>query len=126
MRSQKKTQSSAKKNTAKKIEAQKYPSVAYELAEQIKAANGPEVRITVPGHTQRGGSPCPYDRVLSTRIGVTAAKMILDEEYGYMVGIVNGKMKKVPLAEVSGKLKMVSPKDSIIQEAKLMGISFGD
>ena len=72
------------------------------------------------------GSPCPYDRVLSTRIGVTAAKMILDEEYGYMVGIVNGKMKKVPLAEVSGKLKMVSPKDSIIQEAKLMGISFGD
>ena len=43
-----------------------------------------------------------------------------------MVGIVNGKMKKVPLAEVSGKLKMVSPKDSIIQEAKLMGISFGD
>ena len=116
----------SKKEYRKKIEAQKYPSVAYELAEQIKAANGPEVRITVPGHTQRGGSPCPYDRVLSTRIGVTAAKMILDEEYGYMVGIVNGKMKKVPLAEVSGKLKMVSPKDSIIQEAKLMGISFGD
>ena len=69
----------SKKEYRKKIEAQKYPSVAYELAEQIKAANGPEVRITVPGHTQRGGSPCPYDRVLSTRIGVTAAKMILDE-----------------------------------------------
>ena len=106
----------SKKDYKKKLEAKKYPSVA----------NGPEVRITVPGHTQRGGSPCPYDRVLSTRIGVTAAKMILDEEYGYMVGIVNGKMKKVPLAEVSGKLKMVSPKDQIIEEAKLMGISFGD
>ena len=116
----------SKKDYKKKLEAKKYPSVAYEIAEEIQAANGPEVRITVPGHTQRGGSPCPYDRVLSTRIGVTAAKMILDEEYGYMVGIVNGKMKKVPLAEVAGKLKTVSPKDQIIEEAKLMGISFGD
>ena len=116
----------SKKDYKKKLEAKKYPSVAYEIAEEIQAANGPEARITVPGHTQRGGSPCPYDRVLSTRIGVTAAKMILDEEYGYMVGIVNGKMKKVPLAEVAGKLKTVSPKDQIIEEAKLMGISFGD
>ena len=96
------------------------------MAKRIEAATGVETRATILGYMQRGGSPCPYDRVLSTRIGVTAAKMILDEEYGYMVGIVNGKMKKVPLAEVSGKLKMVSPKDSIIQEAKLMGISFGD
>ena len=116
----------SKKDYKKKLEEKKYPSVAYEIAEEIKAANGPEVRITVPGHTQRGGSPCPYDRVLSTRIGVTAADMILHDEYGYMVGIVNGKMKKVPLGEVAGKLKTVSPKDQIIQEAKLMGISFGD
>ena len=84
------------------------------------------MRITVPGHTQRGGSPCPYDRVLSTRIGVKAADMIMKEEYGYMVGIVNGKMKKVPLGEVAGKLKTVAPDDQIVQEAKLMGISFGD
>lgn len=116
----------SKKDYKKKLSAKKYPSVAYELAEEIQAANGTEVRITVPGHTQRGGSPCPYDRVLSTRIGVTAAQMIMEEEYGYMVGIVNGKMKKVPLEEAAGKLKMVSPDDQIIQEAKFMGISFGD
>ena len=116
----------SKKDYKKKLEQKQYPSVAYELAEEIKAANGPEVRITVPGHTQRGGSPCPYDRVLSTRIGVTAADLILHDEYGYMVGIVNGKMKKVPLGEVAGKLKTVNPKDQIIKEAKLMGISFGD
>ena len=65
--------------------------------------------MTVPGHTQRGGSPCPYDRVLSTRIGSEAAKLIMEEQYGYMVGIVNGKVKKVPLAECAGKLKMVEP-----------------
>ena len=53
-----------------------------------------ELRVTVPGHTQRGGSPCPYDRVLSTRIGSEAAKLIMEEQYGYMVGIVNGKVKR--------------------------------
>ena len=43
-----------------------------------------------------------------------------------MVGIVNGKIKKVPLGEVAGKLKMVSPDDQLVQEAKMTGISFGD
>ena len=108
------------------MEEKKYPSVAYELAEDILKRSGTEVRITVPGHTQRGGSPCPYDRVLSTRLGVAAAKLILDEQYGYMVGIVNNKTKKVPLKDVAGKLKTVSPDDQFVQEAKLLGISFGD
>ena len=75
---------------------------------------------------QRGGSPCPYDRVLSTRLGAEAANLILKEQYGYMVGIINGKVKKVPLGEVAGKLKGVSPDDQLIQHAKLIGISFGD
>ena len=85
-----------------------------------------EIRVTVPGHTQRGGSPCPYDRVLSTRIGSAAAQLIMDEQYGYMVGIVNGKIKKVPLAECAGKLKMVKPDSQEVLAAKRMGISFGD
>ncbi len=51
-----------------------------------------EVRITVPGHTQRGGSPCAYDRVFATRLGAKAAELILKEDYGYMVGIkMNGR-----------------------------------
>ena len=117
----------SKKELKKKMEEKKHhPSVAYELAEQILERSGTEVRITVPGHIQRGGSPCPYDRVLSTRLGVAAAKLIMEEQYGYMVGIVNGKVKKVPLAECAGKLKMVSPDDQIVKEAKLLGLSFGD
>ena len=75
---------------------------------------------------QRGGSPCPYDRVISTRFGAAAAELILNEEYGYMVGIQNGDIVKVPLSEVAGKLKMVNPEAQIIQEARLTGISFGD
>ena len=115
----------SKKELKEKIKKRKHPSVSYELADQIFQKTGIEVRITVPGHTQRGGSPCPYDRVLSTRLGAEAATLIMKKEYGYMVGIINGKVKKVPLGDVSGKLKMVSPDDQLIKEAKCIGISFG-
>ena len=107
-------------------EVMEYPSVAYELAEKIQKKCDQEVRITVPGHTQRGGSPCPYDRVLSTRLGAAAAEMILRHEYGYMVAIKEGETCKVPLEEVAGKLKTVDPKSKIIKEARTIGISFGD
>ncbi len=116
----------SKKEYRKKLESMKHPSVAYQLAEAIEKKSGTEVRITVPGHTQRGGAPCPYDRALSTRLGVAAARLIMNKEYGYMVGIVNGKTKKVPLKDVAGKLKSISPDDQFIQEAKMLGISFGD
>ena len=85
-----------------------------------------EVRVTVPGHTQRGGSPCPYDRVLCTRLGAAAAKAIMEEDYGYMIGMVNGKTKRIPLEDVAGKLKTVDPDSQMIKEAKRIGISFGD
>ena len=110
----------------KEKEAQIYPSVSYEVAAQIQEKIGSEVRVTVPGHTQRGGSPCAYDRVLCTRLGAAAANLIMKEDYGYMVGMVNGNTKKIPLEEVAGKLKMVEPDSKIIKEAKLIGISFGD
>ena len=87
----------SKKDFKEKQRDYKYPSVSYEIAEKIAKKTGIEIRITVPGHMQRGGSPCPYDRVLSTRLGAEAANLILKEQYGYMVGIINGKVKKVPL-----------------------------
>ena len=115
-----------KKKLKEKQAKKKYPSVAYELAEKIQNRTDQEVRITVPGHTQRGGTPCAYDRVLATRLGAAAADLILKEDYGYMVAIKNGQIKKVPLAEVAGKLKMVDPNSDIIKEARMTGISFGN
>lgn len=117
-----------KKELKKKMaaDAEKYPCVSYKVAAEIQAKTGQEIRVTVPGHTQRGGSPCPYDRVLSTRYGAEAARAIMDEDYGYMIGLVNGQMKRVPLGECAGKLKTVDPKSSIITEAKMTGICFGD
>ena len=115
-----------KKEYKEKISKRKYPSIAYELAEQIQEATDKEVRITVPGHTQRGGSPCAYDRVIATRVGAKAAEMILEGKYGYMVAMRDGETTAVPLEEVAGKLKMVDPKCGLIKEAKTIGISFGD
>ena len=118
----------SKKELKKKQEEdkKKYPSVAYKLEDELQKKLNLDIRITIPGHTQRGGSPCPYDRVLSTRLGSEAAKLILNDQYGYMVGIVNGKVKKVPLEECAGKLKTVSPDEQLVQDAKRIGISFGD
>ena len=103
-----------------------YPSVAYEIGAQIGERTGQEIRVTVPGHMQRGGEPCPYDRVLSTRLGAAAAQLIRRGEYGYMVAIKNNDIAKVPLADVAGKLKYVDPNCTMIQDAKGMGICFGD
>lgn len=98
----------------------------FEQTDNQQEATDKEVRITVPGHTQRGGSPCAYDRVFATRVGAKAAEMILEGKYGYMVAMRDGETTAVPLEEVAGKLKMVDPKCGLIKEAKTIGISFGD
>lgn len=115
-----------KKDYKKKMEKYPFPSVSYEVAAQIQEKTGREVRVTVPGHMQRGGSPCPYDRVFASRLGSEAGKLILDNQYGFMVGYKNREIVRVPLEGVAGKLKTVDPDATIVQEAKLLGICFGD
>ena len=115
----------SKKEYKAKMANYPYPSVSYEVAEKIREKTGIEVRVTVPGHMQRGGAPCPYDRVFASRLGTKAAELIMADDYGYMVGIKNRELVKVPLGEVAGKLKEVAPDAPIIHEAKMLGISFG-
>lgn len=116
----------SKKELEKKRAESPYPSVSYEIAAKLNKKTGYDVRVTVPGHTQRGGTPCPYDRVFASRLGSEAGKLILKKEFGFMVGYKNREIVKVPLKDVAGKLKMVDPDASIIKEAKMLGISFGD
>ena len=80
----------------------------------------------MPGHFQRGGSPCAYDRVLCTRLGAAAARLIKNNQYGFMVAIQNNKVVPVPLSEVAGKLKKVPVDCDEILAAREIGISFGD
>lgn len=99
-----------------------YLSVGYEIAAKIQAKMGEEVRVINPGHMQRGGSPCAYDRMLATRLGAEAARAIIIRKFGIMIGIQNGKAVHIPLEKVAGKLKKVDPDSDIVQEAKIIGI----
>jgi len=116
----------SKKAFKEKRKDWQYPSVSYEIAHKLEEQTGDEIRITVPGHMQRGGQPCPYDRVLSTRLGAAAAEMIIDKDYGNMACVKNNEIVRVPLGDIAGKLKTIQPDSSIIREAKLIGICFGD
>ncbi|WP_026651591.1 6-phosphofructokinase [Butyrivibrio proteoclasticus] len=116
----------SKKEYKEKMANYKYPSVSYEIAEAIEKKTGHEVRVTVPGHMQRGGAPDPYDRVFASRLGAEAGQLILNKEYGFMVAYKNREIVKVPLKDIAGKLKYVSPDASIIKEAKTLGVCFGD
>ena len=118
----------SKKEYKKKLEerAQKYQSVAYEIGAKIQEMTGQEIRVTVPGHMQRGGAPVPFDRVLSSRIGAHAAAMIERGDFGKLVVVKNNVITDIPLEESAGKLKYVDSQSDIIKEAKLLGISFGD
>ena len=78
-----------------------------------------DIRVTVPGHTQRGGSPDPYDRVISSLFGAEAVELIKNKDFGKLVVMRNNE-------ESAGKLKYVSKDDSIVKYAKRLGISFGD
>lgn len=112
------------KEYAKK--APQYPSVAYEVGAEIAARTGQEIRVTVPGHMQRGGVPTAYDRLLATRLGAETAQLIKDGNFGCMAAFRNGRITKIPLAEIAGKLKTVDPNSQEIAEARAVGISFGD
>ena len=115
-----------KKAYKRKVASRVQPSVAYDIAEEIAQRTGREVRVAVPGHTQRGGAPDAQDRIFATQCGVEAALACLEGKFGIMIAKRNGSMCRVPLSEVAGKLKYVDPESDLVREAKALGISFGD
>jgi ATP-dependent phosphofructokinase / diphosphate-dependent phosphofructokinase len=100
-------------------------SSAQSLSKRIYEMTGLETRETVLGYIQRGGTPSPMDRVLATRYGSAAADMIAERDYGKMVALKNTEIVSIPLSEVSGKLKLVDPKDRLVVQAQKMGTCFG-
>ncbi|NBK78256.1 ATP-dependent 6-phosphofructokinase [bacterium D16-76] len=122
-----KEESKLSKKELKKARADfQHPSIVYRIAEELSDKIDNEIRVCVPGHFQRGGSPCAYDRVLCTRLGATAARCIKDKVFGVMIGMVNGQTVPVPLGDVAGKLKSVPVDCDEIKAARQIGISFGD
>ena len=113
----------------KKKDRPKYPSyysVAHRVAEAIQKETGVESRAVVPGHVQRGGSPCAYDRVFATRLGTYAAELIAKEKYGVSVALKGDKIIANPLEDVAGKTKYVPLDHQLIETARQIGICLGD
>jgi phosphofructokinase-like protein len=77
------------------------------LAEEIAQRTGKESRAVVLGHTQRGGIPTAYDRVLATRFGLHAADAVADGDFGVMVALRGTEIVRVKLSEATAELKTV-------------------
>jgi len=102
------------------------PSIGYRVAREIEDETGLESRLTVLGYVQRGGSPSPEDRLLSTLMGSKAAHMIQEKEYGRMVALKDGAITSVPLEMPADKIRYVAPDEPTLQAARSIGTCFGD
>ena len=85
-----------------------------------------EVRVSVLGYIQRGGSPSPYDRILATRFGVAAVDLIAEGGFGKMVCLQQECIRAVSILDAAGKMKTVDPNGEIVRAARAIGIGFGD
>lgn len=116
----------SKKERKAKIEGDEFPSAGFRLAAELQnyfLEN--EIRVQIIGHSQRGGEPCPFDKIFASRLGAAAASLILEKKFGFMVGLSNGNIVSVPLNEVAGKLKTIGEDEQLVQHAENMGICLG-
>lgn len=94
---------------------------AYEIAEQVKEKlDYFDIRVTVLGHLQRGGSPTTIDRVLASRLGVAAVEGLKNGHSKEMVGIINNKINYTPIGEAIKTEKRLDPEEFRI--AKILSI----
>ena len=95
------------------------------IAQEIEYETGIETRETVLGYIQRGGSPTPFDRNLSTRMGGHATELIANGQFGRMIALKGDEISSVALEEVAGKLKLVTEEHDLVVQGRRMGICFG-
>lgn len=104
----------------------KLSGAAQRLAATLQPKVDLDVRVTVLGHLQRGGSPVQFDRILGTRFGVHAVEMIARGEFGHMAALKTPDIVSVPIAEAVSRQNNVDPQGQLVQAAKACGIVFGD
>ncbi|HUG91549.1 MAG TPA: ATP-dependent 6-phosphofructokinase [Planctomycetaceae bacterium] len=75
------------------------------VADIIEKRTGIETRCVTLGHLQRGGTPSAYDRVLGTRLGIHAGRLVINRDFGKMVALRGTKIVSVPLSDAVGKLR---------------------
>ena len=98
---------------------------AARLAEEIQKRVELEVRTTVLGHVQRGGTPVAFDRVLGTRFGVAAVDAVARGDFGKMVALRGTEIVAVSFEDVAGKQRMVDPDGEHVRVARTTGVELG-
>jgi 6-phosphofructokinase 1 len=93
-------------------------AVANLIGNAIAAGANKEVRVSVLGHIQRGGSPSPFDRILATRFGVAAVDLIAAGGFGMMVAPRGESIVSVDVAHAIGHLKSVDPQGEMVRTAR--------
>ena len=100
--------------------------VGHWLQQQLQPLLASEVRTTLLGHVQRGGSPTAYDRVLATRFGWHAAQLLRAGQTGRMVALQGDVCTSVPLADVAGRNRTVPGGHELLQAARGLGVCLGE
>jgi len=100
--------------------------IGFALGAEIEKLSGIETRTVVLGHLQRSGVPTPFDRVLATRLGARAVDMIIQQRFGYMVGVSGNSFRDIPLSAVAKGQRNIPPDDPLIAAARSVDTSFGD
>ena len=105
--------------------AERLGGIGNKVGADIGKCTDMEVRVTVLGHLQRGGSPCAFDRILSTRFGVAVVDLIADKRFGEMVCLKGQRIESIALSEAIKAQKRVPTEEGLVKTAESIGISFG-
>ena len=100
--------------------------ISYQLAPRLQEKTGLEVRVTVLGHIQRGGTPSAEDRILATRFGSAALDLAMSGQFGHMVALRGDRILPVPIEAAVNRLKKVDPEGEEVRAARCLGVVFGD
>jgi ATP-dependent phosphofructokinase / diphosphate-dependent phosphofructokinase len=114
-----------KGNDIKRTDPVQLGGIGEVVARRIEENTGRETRVTVLGHLQRGGSPTPFDRILSTKFGAFAVQLAASHKFGRMVALKGAEVKNVRIEEAISKQKLVKWDTQAAQAARAVGISFG-
>ena len=96
------------------------------VATQVGKVTGKDARVVVLGHLQRGGMPTPFDRILATRFGAAAVRVLAEGRYGEVVVSRGTEIGTVPMPDCAGKVRVVPPDHEMIRTCRGLGIGFGD
>ncbi|MFM8871001.1 MAG: 6-phosphofructokinase [Actinomycetota bacterium] len=85
----------------------KLGGISVPVAQEIERLTGFDTRVVQIGLVQRGGTPCAYDRVLCTRLGLDAVDAIVERDFGKMLAVRSDRIERVPLSIVNGKTRTI-------------------